>query len=366
MKSTQDKRVYVGHYFEAEVDSKEFLKNLRFYYGKNVSIDFESSYVCGPIDVNEKAVHAIYSMTQTYNSKLKHEISSFECTVNCVCVNFDNKTEILLPTGCTINGEVRDENIVNLSKLFKLLAKTYFDSSHVTVPNIIGMDVLTRTGYFEKFPNQAIIVSVMRLEPELALNFSSGQFDSFDHRAFALNPVTCYHIYSNFSSLYERYKNNAYTLTGKAHRFEGLNSEKGRKSEFDIVEIVFFESTVSISIDKIIEFYNELFNMLGLSVRYVTSSDSFFSKDADLSAKLQLRTSSKIEIEVVGSQLTNNVIASINSHADYFVERFSLDKVGIKTTKCTGFGVERLLDHLEEIYSDNANERISDAVSMCS
>lgn len=239
------------------------------------------------------------------------------------------------------------------------------DTVHLVVPSLISLRHLQQTGYFEKFPHQAQLVSTLPPDAEAATRvataFDVGEFQ--DTRA-ALNPVTCYQLYANFAALHQHHGGQRlYTIEGTVFRYESPDHGPLRMNEFGMHETVFLgsESQVLAVRDQVRDGYIGLLERLRLPWRLVTASDPFYGPDADLRRRSQLAAGSKWELRV--PLLDDSwAVGSLNVHGAFFVERFGLGEVdaSISSSGCAGIGLDRLVYVLLAIHGEDA-ERVVNA-----
>lgn len=352
-------------------DIHELNKALAFYFGQSAYITAaDGGTLYHDVDINDDVIcHLVELSKASHSGRLVDKLGAISAPACCLMHSFSD-TDIELENSTLIFDQQSVECMHLIKLIYTQMAEYYFATNHVSVPNLIETRHLQTAGYFEKFPTQAMLTATLPLDPIQVKNFIThhqkealSSLDFFSDKKYALNPVTCYHIYSNFSKLYNKYQNYRFTVEGKAHRYEGRNTENGRLIEFHMAEIVLVENESNqVQTNKLIEFYKELFLMLNIPIEFKTSSDAFFTIDAKLHAQLQERTLSKIELICTLDDKSLS-IGSINTHHEYFVKRFGLGESGAITTKCTGIGLERLLIVLYSYHSNNAKELLTHVYS---
>lgn len=352
------------------VPLQELNKALAFYYGKSAYITAENGGTLHyHLDIDDDVINHLLEMSKSsHANKLIDHIPQH--TPSCCQIHSFTEIDVELENGTLIFDQYSSECIHLIKQIYIQMAEYYFSTHHLSVPNVIETRFLQTAGYFEKFPTQAMLCATLPLEPIRVKDFVARYqndplhaLEFFSDKKYALNPVTCYHIYSNFSKLQHKYSSYRYTIEGKAHRYEGKNSEAGRLIEFHMAEIVLIENESDhIQINELIQFYKHFFFLLNIPVEFQTSSDAFFTVDAKLHAQLQERTASKIEL-ICPLTHTNFALGSINTHHDYFVKRFDLAKNGAISTKCTGIGIERLLIALYSYHPNNVKELLTHVYS---
>lgn len=346
----------------ATVPINELNKALAFYYGKSAYIsDTDGGTLHYDVEIDDDVLSYLAEMSKSsQSSKLIDKVSTSDGHSCCQMHSFSN-SDIELDNNTLIFDNESIECMHLIKLIYTQMADADFSTRHVSVPNLIQISHLQTAGYFEKFPTQAMLGATLPLDPSQVKTFvamhQANQVQALDmltFKQYALNPVTCYHIYSNFSKLYDKYKHHRFTVEGKAHRYEGKNSENGRLIEFHMAEIVFIENeTNQIHMNDLIQFYKKFFLLLNIPIEFKTSSDAFFTVDAKFHAQLQERTASKIEL-ICHLDQTSFAIGSINAHHDYFIKRFDLgNKYNVISTKCTGIGIERLLIALYSYHLNN-------------
>ena len=350
----------------------ELNKALAFYYGKSTYItDTDGGVLYSDVHIDDTVIiHLTELIKSPQPSQVIDGVSSSHEYVCCQMHQFA-VSDIELESSTLILGNYSIECIHLIKLIYSQMANSYFATQHISVPNVIEIKHLQAAGYFEKFPTQAMIAATLPLAPDQVQNFIRQQkvdpsqaLEYISYKQYALNPVACYHVYSQFPKLYKKYQGYRFTIEGKAHRYEGKNKENGRLIEFNMAEIVFLERESKIvSVQELIQFYKDFFELLRLPIVFKTSSDAFFTIDAKFHAKLQERTASKIEL-ICNLNNTNLAIGSINTHYDYFSKRFELEKsYDIISTKCTGIGIERLLMSLYSYHAHHVKELLIHAYS---
>ncbi|OGT15247.1 MAG: hypothetical protein A3I12_03725 [Gammaproteobacteria bacterium RIFCSPLOWO2_02_FULL_38_11] len=355
------------------VPINELNKALAFYYGKSAYMtDEDGGTLCSDVDIDDSVINHLTMLTKSFHSNNK--IIDKVLTQNehpCCQMHSLSSTDIELENNTLIFDNYSIECMHLLKLIYTQMADHSFSTCHVSVPNLIETTHLQTAGYFEKFPTQAMLSATLPLDPARVKDFIGIQQENqlqalelLTDKKYALNPVACYHVYSNFSKLYNKYQKHRFTIEGKAHRYEGKNSENGRLIEFNMAEIVFMENESNqIQTNDLIQFYKKFFLMLNLPIEFKTSSDAFFTVDARLYAQLQERTASKIEL-ICNLDNKTLAIGSINTHHDFFSKRFNLtNRYGVISTKCTGIGIERLLIALYSYHSNNVKELLIHAYS---
>ncbi|HVT63066.1 MAG TPA: aminoacyl--tRNA ligase-related protein [Legionellaceae bacterium] len=346
----------------------ELNKALAFYYGQSAYItEKDGGTLYYNINIDDAVIHHLSEMSKSSSySKLIDQVPSQHLSSSCCQMHNLAMTEIELENSTFLFDQRSIECMHLIKQIYIRMADHYFSTYHIAVPNIIETNHLHTAGYFEKFPAQAMLCATLPLQPFQVKDFIEMQRENFfkgltlfSDNKYALNPVTCYHIYSNFSKLFNKYQHCRFTIEGKAHRYEGKNNSSGRLLEFHMIEMVFMENDADyIQLTDLIQFYKNFFLMLNIPVEFKTSSDAFFNIDAKLQAQLQERASAKIEL-ICSFDQKNIAIGSINTHHDHFVKRFNLAKNHISTTKCTGIGIERLLLALYSYHSDHVKELLT-------
>ena len=188
-------------------------------------------------------------------------------------------------------------------------------------PAQIARDVLVRAGYYRKFPN--LVNAISRIRPDYwdgvaVAQLRPGQTEALSSfylpSDMVLNPVTCYHIYANASSLLSRYGVGRFVIDGPVFRHESHNHDATRLAEFNMTEIV----------------------------RLGSAADPFFGEDPTVTRSAQLLSGSKFEVRIplLAGELS---VASVNSHGAVFADAFGLRaEHGTEATCCAGIGLERL------------------------
>jgi hypothetical protein len=356
------------------VSLSELNKSLAFYYGQAAFFSAEDKLTLHyHVEIEDEDIEQLVQLTKSPESDRLIDIGSINQASACCSLHQLDSKDIQLDNSTIIFDADSIECIAMIKRLYTHMANQWFSTHHVAVPNLIDIQHLKTAGYFEKFPAQAMLVSTLPLDPAKVLSVNevdSGDLQAvvghYTHTGHALNPVTCYHVYSNFQQLYSQHKAYRFTLEGASHRYEGKHQEAGRLIEFKMLEIVFFENlNNAVSTKQLIKFYKEFFSLLALPVGFKVSSDAFFSTDANLRSQMQQRSASKVEIFCHIKERTC-VLGSINAHHDYFVNRFGLNKLKqIDTTKCTGIGIERLLMTLRAYHPNRVKEILTNAYSGC-
>ncbi|MEU0119330.1 aminoacyl--tRNA ligase-related protein [Streptomyces bobili] len=226
-----------------------------------------------------------------------------------------------------------------------------FDAPHLTGSAQISREVLLRAGYFRKFPNLVNVVS--RIRPDYwdgvtVSRLRPGQNETlasfYEPSDLVLNPVTCYHVYSNALELHRRHRTELFAIEGPIFRHEAHNHSATRLAEFRMFELVRLgrRDEVSAEFERLLDSFSRFFISLGLPHRVVSASDAFFGDDPSLSRDAQLLNGSKFEVRVplADGELS---VASVNAHGEVFADAFGLrDAMGVETTCCAGIGLDRL------------------------
>ena len=350
----------------ASISLDELNKALAFYYGKSAYLtDADGGTLHYHTDIDDSIISKLLDLGKlAFPSGKVIDTVIPETNQACCQTHHVSAFDMELDNGTLLLDRLAIECLHLLRLIYIRLADDYFSTHHISVPNLIDIHHLQTAGYFEKFPAQAMVAGTLPLDPFQVTHFlgmhqgnPSDALEFFSEKKYAANPVTCYHVYSNFSKLYDRFHAYRFTVEGKAHRYEGKNSQKGRLIEFNMSEIVFMEhETNVIPVEEIIRFYKEFFVLFNLPVVFKTGSDAFFTIDAKLHAQMQERSASKIEL-ICRFADTDFAVGSINTHHDYFVKRFNLEsRYGVLSTKCTGIGMERLFMALRSVHSDKLKE----------
>lgn len=222
---------------------------------------------------------------------------------------------------------------------------------HVTGSALISRAVLLAAGYYRHFPNMVNAVarlrnnywdgvSVAQLGPDQGDELSSFYVAS----DVVLNPVPCYHIYSQAHELVHRYGSTRFTIEAPAFRYESHNHGKTRLAEFSMFELVSMGTVEAVAMEhrRFVGSFERLFQKLRLPYRIVTASDGFFGDDPASKRGAQLSCGSKYEVRVPVDDGELSV-GSINRHGKVFVNAFGLGALGpIQETCCAGVGFERL------------------------
>lgn len=348
----------------------ELNKSLAFYYGKNAFVSDDGQTVHHNIDLSDEVILKLAKMTKSSDKEAKVVASANLQYKKCCAWHDFNDSDLVLNSRALILSEKTLKHINYLKRIHTDMANAWFSTEHLAVPNIIENEYLHKADYFSKFPAQAMLVSTLPLDPSYVESVVSScntanyteTFGHYVNTQYALNPVTCYHVYSNFNDLHKKSGSMQFTLEGKAHRYEGKNREKNRLVEFNMVEIVFMETEKTVvDINKLVNFYQKFFELLQLPIDFKVSSDAFFTTDADLRSQLQERSGSKIEM-IFSTGKKSLALGSINSHHDFFVKRFNLHAPYlVNTTKCTGLGVDRLMFALYSYYPESLDSILINA-----
>jgi hypothetical protein len=218
-------------------------------------------------------------------------------------------------------------------------------------PAQIARDVLVRAGYYRKFPN--LVNAISRIRPDYwdgvaVAQLRPGQTEALSSfylpSDMVLNPVTCYHIYANASSLLSRYGVGRFVIDGPVFRHESHNHDATRLAEFNMTEIVRLGSAADVTseFDRLLDAFTRFFTGLGVPYRIVTAADPFFGEDPTVTRSAQLLSGSKFEVRIplLAGELS---VASVNSHGAVFADAFGLRaEHGTEATCCAGIGLERL------------------------
>jgi len=230
-------------------------------------------------------------------------------------------------------------------------------ATFLEVPSQISEDVLVRAGYFEKFPH--LVSAIGHLRPEywdqvtvsaLRREQTSARRSFYETSNTVLNPVTCYHVYSNAHTLQRQnnQSNGLFAIEGSVFRHEGRSLGPTRLSEFTMFELVKMGTVPDVedSAEAFRLAFEHFFDQLSVPYRIVSASDAFFGDEPSLRRSSQLRSHSKYEIRIpmADGELS---VASINRHSDSFVEPFGLQTLGVEATCCAGIGIDRLLSALQ-------------------
>lgn len=226
-----------------------------------------------------------------------------------------------------------------------------FDAPRLTGSAQIPREVLLRAGYYRKFPN--LVNAVSRIRPDYwdgvtVSRLRPGQSEAlasfYEPSDLVLNPVTCYHVYSNALELRRRHGTDLFAIEGPVFRHEAHNHNATRLAEFRMFELVRLgrSEEVRAEFDRLLDSFCRFFVSLGLPHRVVSASDAFFGDDPSLSRDAQLLNGSKFEVRVPLAEGELSV-ASVNAHGEVFADAFGLrEAAGIEATCCAGIGLDRL------------------------
>ncbi|MET9301294.1 hypothetical protein ABZX66_18430 [Micromonospora aurantiaca] len=232
-----------------------------------------------------------------------------------------------------------------------------FGAIRLRVPSVISRQVLVSAGYYRKFPNLVNAISrirndywdgvaVSQLRPGQSEALASYYVPSGD----VLNPVTCYHVYSQAQQLLERYDGaTLFAVEGSVFRHESYNHGPTRLAEFTMHEMVRMgpERQAQEDFERFLEAFVRFFGDLGVPYRIVSAADAFFGDEPTLSRGAQLLSGAKYEVRVpLGRDELS--VASVNLHGPVFADAFRLDRLGpIEATCCAGIGIDRLVYALQ-------------------
>ncbi|TQF02418.1 hypothetical protein E6W39_09230 [Kitasatospora acidiphila] len=226
-----------------------------------------------------------------------------------------------------------------------------FEAPRLTGSAQIQRDTLVRAGYYKKFPNLVNAVSRIRADYWDGVSVARlrpGQLAALDSyyapSEMVLNPVTCYHVYSNARLLHERYGSGGrYAIEGPVFRHESHNHGPTRLAEFSMFELVRLGGADEVrgEFERLLKAFESFFAGLGVPHRIISASDAFFGDDPSMTRDAQLLNGSKFEVRVPleAGELS---VASVNLHGEVFADAFALRDLGVEATCCAGIGLDRL------------------------
>ena len=218
-----------------------------------------------------------------------------------------------------------------------------FGAVEYHIPAMIDQYVLSKCGYFTKFPQHLTIAAHARRDSYKQISDRNQMSDStvtVSQQDFT--PAACLHIYPMLENQVLSQK--VITTKARVYRYEDEKfNGNTRLWDFTVREIVFIgqKHYVLDCLDQMKMISLDYTKEIGLSAKMCSAFDSFYpTKRNAVKQKLQLSNSLKCELNVkIGD---NDVaISSFNYHETHFSKSFHFDNDGEIVTGCVGFGLER-------------------------
>jgi hypothetical protein len=224
------------------------------------------------------------------------------------------------------------------------------DAESVIGPALLPVADLARLGYYESFPNQALVVNALDVTkplvaPDTVSSFSPEQLQVTE---LALPSAACYAVYLGLAGT-TLAENKLVTLVGRCFRREEGYSQLRRMLGFHMREVVALgpmEFTQS-HIDQYSELILAFGQALDLPIHKEPATDPFFDSN---SARAFMQRVVPVKHEFIVDDIA---VASVNKHRNFFGERCSINLAETGTpvfTSCAAFGLERWISVLTNHY----------------
>lgn len=225
----------------------------------------------------------------------------------------------------TLSGEGERLSLAWILFLRELLHRE--DGFVMRVPGLMAADVLERSGYTERFPQ-----NVLRAVPLSAPATPR----------LALSPACCLHVYERRAGTALPEGGVHGVVYGPCARYEAGRWSKVRLSHFTMLEWVALGSAERVAeLDGTVPAaVSGAFEDLDLPFDLAEATDPFFEGERSGPAVMQRMTGAKHEWRGP----SGTALGSINRHADAYGTRFEIRADGSPAhSMCVAFGIERLV-----------------------
>ncbi|MEU6665868.1 aminoacyl--tRNA ligase-related protein [Streptomyces sp. NPDC046727] len=230
-------------------------------------------------------------------------------------------------------------------------------------PAVIGTADLAAIGYFDNFPQLALMTAPLKLPAEKPAGSAAVPSDRLGASEYGLASAACYQVYLHHRSVTlagPRYVTTVAKCFRNEDHYDGLRRLHG----FTMREIVCLGPREAV-LDHLARFRPrvvEFADRLGLGLKVQPASDPFFEKSGGRALLAQLFP---VKEEFVHAG--DLAIGSLNFHRNFFGERcdISLADGGPAYTGCVAFGLERWIAALLETHAsiDDIFERVAEAAA---
>lgn len=244
-----------------------------------------------------------------------------------------------------------------LDEMFRAAGAT-FAAEEMFVPNLMGLETLEQTGYFNGFPHLVNFVTHLPENVAAVREFQAAQQEDGVQAALsdqerlaaadvACTPAVCHHFYHLLEGQTLSDQDRVATAMSQCYRFEGKPmTGLTRLREFSMREVMFVGSEEAIlqRRQRCLEVLRGLLEACELHYAVATASDPFFLDDAHKKTMFQKSFDLKYEaLATLPDEAAQLAIGSVNYHQDHFGQAFRIRAASGQPAHscCLAFGLDR-------------------------